>query len=75
MTTKLELIQAAQSAAASSVDLHGEAKVIAHKRQSFEGLGVPRTNWQFFSDHFEGSRRQYVINAEQPIEPEATKPA
>jgi hypothetical protein len=70
MTTKLELVQAAQSAAAMSVELK-TAKVTDAKKQAFEALGIPHTNWRFFSDHFDGARQQYVVNSEQPIEPEA----
>jgi hypothetical protein len=79
MTTKLELIQAAQSAAAMSVELTGlplatEAKVKDAKKKAFDGLGISKKNWQFFSDHFDGARQQYVLAAEAPIETDETKP-
>ena len=71
MTTKLELIQAAQAAAAKSLDIT-EAKALEENRKgAFDALSIPETNWQFFHDHFNGARSQYLINAEAPILPAA----
>ncbi len=71
MTNKLELIQAAQQAAALSLDTK-PAALPAAKKEAFAALAIDKANWQFFSDHFDGARRQYSIAAETPIE--ATKP-
>ena len=72
MTTKTDLIIAAQTAAANSLEIE-EAKLDQHKKDVFAALSIPSTNWQFFSDHFNGARRQLIINVDQLLEIEPRK--
>ena len=75
ITTKLELILAAQSAAAKSVNITEEKPLVEFVKAEFDALQIPETNRQFFNDHFSGSRHQYRVNADEPINPPARKSA
>jgi len=67
MITKLELILAAQAAAAKSLTAKTAAELVEAKKTTFDGLAISKKNWQFFSDHFDGARNQYAFNAREPI--------
>ena len=67
MTTKLELIQAAQNAAAQSLTTKTEAELVEFRKTAFASLSISKKNWQFYADHFNGARQQYLVNAREPI--------
>jgi hypothetical protein len=75
MTTKLELIQAAQSAAAQSLNLEDPKEIHAARDDAFTATAVPDTNRQLFNDHFQGARHQYHVNKDEPLAPAKAKAA
>jgi hypothetical protein len=75
MTTKLELIQAAQSAAAQSLNLEDPKEILAARDDAFTATAVPDTNRQLFNDHFQGARHQYHVNKDEPLAPAKAKAA
>lgn len=74
MTTKLELLQAAQAAAALSLTLTGHKEIHAARDAAFDACAVPDTNRQFFNDHFQGARHQYHLNQDEPVLPAKSAP-
>lgn len=72
MTTKLELLLAAQKSAADSLHLTGTAAkpvdVEAHIKSEFSVLSIHKDNWPFFRDHYNGARLQYIHAVNQPID-------
>ena len=73
ITTKFELILAAQAAAAKSLNITEDKALHEFLKAEFDALAIPDTNRQWFNDHFNGARRQYHINDDVPLNPPARK--
>lgn len=73
MTTKLDLLLAAQKSAAASLDVPATHlkpfDAEAHAKSEFAALSLPNEHWPFFRDHYNGARQHYIHAAGQSLEP------